>query len=224
MRTRTPGKVSFPLRRPPGLQLSCAELTGKGPVCRRNCLLASTLPPSPAALDQKYSSRSISRNGPCAPHPGREVNRLILQSSAGAAQPCSIAFAEREAWCPSISHFPSWALPHLGRHCVLSPRWKSEPLLGLSSQAISNSELCSAPCWCLVKLCSLQSLEGHGSRRVRVRTLCTGHKRILYSNFLSETGHPASFVCFLETSSRNPKIHHLCWIPLGVCGRCFGTS
>lgn len=86
---------------------------------------------------------------------------------------------------------------------VRAPAWT------LSSQAVSNSELCSAPCWCPVKVCSLQSLEGYDSRRVRVRTLCTWHKRILYSNFLSETGHPASFVCFLETSSRNLKIHHI---------------
>lgn len=150
---------------------------------------------------------------------------LILQSSAGAAQPCSIAYAEQEAWCPSISHFPSWGSPSLWPPlCSFSTVEVRAPARPLSSQAVSNSELCSAPCWCLVKVCSLQSLEGYDSRRVRVRTLCTWHKRILYSNFLSETGHPASFVCFLETSSRNRKIHHLCWIPLGVRGRCFGTS
>lgn len=97
------------------------------------------------------------------------------------------------------------------------------PARTLSSQAVSSSELCSAPCWCLVKVCSLQSLEGYDSRRVRVRTLCTWHKRILYSNFLSETGHPASFVSWRPVAEILRSIT-LCWIPLGVCGRCFGTS
>lgn len=86
LRTRTPGKVFFPLLRPPGLQLSCVELTGKGPVCRRNCLLACRpgsqprWPPLCPLLLQRWTKNTPPIPSlvmaPCAPHPGQEANQF----------------------------------------------------------------------------------------------------------------------------------------------------
>lgn len=69
---------------------------------------------------------------------------------------------------------------------------------------MSTFEPCSSPCWCLVKIYSLQALEGYNVQGlIEDSALCP--KGSFTPVSCSEIGHPESRVCFLEASSLNVK-------------------